>query len=173
MGGTGTSGAKPLELRIINKLPDAIFTLSNILADDGNTPIQIALFDVRSQSVVNNGPLSSIKVEIYALNGEFECEDWTEEEFQANILRQREGKEPLLNGDRFISLQNGVGFIKKLKFTDNSSWLRSRKIILGVKAVESASSCGASIKEGKSVPFVVKDNRGECKCLDEDSNYIN
>ncbi|XP_054800120.1 calmodulin-binding protein 60 B-like isoform X2 [Prosopis cineraria] len=159
----GTSGAKPLELRFINKPPETIFTLSNVIAEDEETPLQIALFDVRSQSVVSTGPLSSTKVEIFALNGELfsqRCEDCTEEEFNANVLTQREGKEPLLNGDRILTLKNGVGCISKIKFTDNSSWTRSRKFSLGAKALQ-LTSCGASIKEGVSKPFVVKDNRGE------------
>ncbi|XLT80054.1 hypothetical protein HN873_001807, partial [Arachis hypogaea] len=49
---------------------------------------------------------------------------------------------------------------KKLTLTDNSKWLRSRKFKLGANVVESTSS-RASIKEGTSEPFVIKDNRGE------------
>lgn len=161
----GTSGAKPLELRFINKLPDKIFTLSNILAEDEKTPLQVVLFDVRSQSVVTNGSLSSAKVEILALNGVF-CsngrENWTEEEFNASILRQREGREPLLKGDRFVTLKDGIGCIDDIKFTDNSRWVSNGKFMLGAKVVQST-SCGVSIKEGKSEPFVVRDIRGEGK----------
>ncbi|TKY52289.1 Calmodulin-binding protein 60 G [Spatholobus suberectus] len=159
---TGTSRATPFELRFINKLPDIIFTQSNIIGED-KTPIQIALFDVRDQSVVNVGPLSSIKVEICALNGEFGfngSEDWTEDDFNVNILREREGKRPLLNGDRFITLKNGVGSINKVMFTDNSRWIRSRKFRLGAKVVQPTAK-EANIKEGRSEPFVVKDYRGE------------
>ncbi|KAF7817959.1 calmodulin-binding protein 60 D-like [Senna tora] len=156
----GTSGAKPLELRFINKLADTIFTHSNIIAVDKETPLQIALYDVRSQSVVRNGPLSCIKVEICALDGEFRSEDWSVEEFHANILRQREDRGALLNGDRFISLQDGLGCITNMKFTDNSSWIRSQKFRLGVRVAQSF-SCGVSIKEGKTEPFRVKDYRGE------------
>ncbi|KAL1312944.1 hypothetical protein HN51_039521 [Arachis hypogaea] len=158
----GTSGAKPFQLCFINKLPDTIFTLSNIIAED-ESPLQIALFDVTSQSIVSEGPLSSIKIEICVLDGEFGSngsEDWTQGEFNGSILRQRDGKGPLLTGDRFITLKNGIGSVSKLTLTDNSRWLRSRKFRLGAKVVESTSS-GASIKEGSSEPFVVKDNRGE------------
>ncbi|XP_061371933.1 calmodulin-binding protein 60 B-like [Gastrolobium bilobum] len=158
----GISGAKPFQLRFPKKLPDTIFTMSKILAED-KSPLHIVLFDVRSQSVVNDGPLSSKKIEICALNGEFGSngsEDLNEGEFNANILRERDGKGPLLIGERFITLKNGVGCITKIIFTDNSRWLRSRKFRLGAKVVQPTSS-GENIKEGRSEPFVVKDNRGE------------
>ncbi|XP_028779520.1 calmodulin-binding protein 60 G isoform X2 [Neltuma alba] len=159
----GTSGAKPLELRFINEPPETTFAYSNVIAEDEETPLKIALFDVRSQSVVSNGPLSSTKVEIFALDGDFcskRCEDCTEEEFNANILSPREGKGSLLIGDRIITLKNGVGCITKLKFTDNSRWIRSRKFGLGAKVLQ-RTSCAGSIKEGVSKPLVVKDKRGE------------
>ncbi|KAH1138299.1 hypothetical protein AAZX31_10G140000 [Glycine max] len=157
-----TSRATPFELRFVTRTPDIIFTNSNVISED-KTSIQIALFDVRDQSVVNVGPLSSLKVEICALNGEFGSngsEDWTEGEFNANILRERDGRRPLLNGDRFITLKNGVGCVNKLVFTDNSRWIRSRKFRLGAKVVPPI-SIEANIKEGRSEPFVVKDYRGE------------
>lgn len=135
------------------------------MISEDKTPIQIALFDVRDQSVVNVGPLSSAKVEICALNGEFGfsgSEDWTEGEFNVNILRERDGRRPLLNGDRLITLKNGVGCINKVMFTDNSRWIRSRKFRLGAKVIQTTSN-EANIKEGRSEPFVVKDYRGECK----------
>lgn len=156
----GKSGARPLELCFINnKLPDPIFTRSDIIAND-ERPLQVALYDVGSKSIVNDGPLSSIKIEICALDGEFgSCgnDDWTEFEFNANKLRERDGKEPLLVGDRFITLKNGVASISKIIFTDNSRWLRCKKFRLGVKAVQN----GENIKEGRSQPFRVKDNRGQ------------
>lgn len=146
----------------INKSPDTIYTLSNIVAED-KSPLQIALFDVRSQTIVSDGPLSSIKIEICALKGEFGSygsEDWTETEFNANISRERDGKQPLLVGERFITLKNGVGCITKISFTDNSRWQRSRRFRLGAKVVQPTPH-GEDIKEGRSEPFVVKDNRGE------------
>ncbi|KAL2345625.1 hypothetical protein Fmac_006910 [Flemingia macrophylla] len=158
----GISGARPLKLCFINKLRDTIFTRSNVIAED-ETPLQIALFDVRSQSVVNDGPLSSLKIEIYVLDGDFGSygsEDWTEDEFNSNILREREGKEPLLIGEKIITLKNGVGCITKLAFSDNSRWQRSRKFRIGVRVLQPTSS-KEEIQEGRSEPFVVKDNRGE------------
>ncbi|KAK7337700.1 hypothetical protein VNO77_18285 [Canavalia gladiata] len=158
----GISGAKPLQLCFIKKLPGTIFTQSNVIAED-ESPLQIALFDVKSGSIVNDGSLSSLKIEICVLGGEFGSygsEDWTEDEFNANTIRERDGKRPLLVGERFITLKNGVGWIPKISFTDNSRWQRSGKFRLGAKVVQSTSN-RENIKEGRSEPFVVKDNRGE------------
>lgn len=160
----GISGAKPLKLCFINRLPETIFTRSSIIAEDKSS-LQIALFDVRTKSVVNEGPLSSLKLEICVLGGDFGSygsEDWTEKEFDSNILREREGKEPLLIGERFITLKNGVGCIPKLAFSDNSRWQRSRRFRIGIKVVQPTPN-GEKIQEGRSEPFVVKDNRGECE----------
>ncbi|OIV95080.1 hypothetical protein TanjilG_21470 [Lupinus angustifolius] len=153
------SGTKLFQLCFINKLPDKIFSLSNIKAED-KSPLQIALFDVNTKSIVNNGPLSSIKIEICALNGDFGSEDWTEVEFNANILKERKGKGLLVNGERFITLKNGVGCVTKITITDNSRWVKSRKFRLGAKIVKSI-SIGTNVKEGRSEAFVVKDSRGE------------
>ncbi|XP_058740516.1 calmodulin-binding protein 60 B-like isoform X2 [Vicia villosa] len=156
----GKSGARALELRFINnnKLPNTTFTKTNIISKD--EALQVALFDVRSKSIVNEGPLSSIKIEICPIKGDFEScddEDWTEAEFSDNILHERENKEPLLVGDRFVTLENGVASISKIMFTDNSGWVRGKKFSLGAKAMKN----GENIKEGRSQAFRVKDIRGE------------
>ncbi|KAL5135915.1 Calmodulin-binding protein 60 D [Glycine soja] len=151
VGEAGISGAKHLKLCFINKLPETIFTRSSIITKDESF-LQIALFDVRTESVVNDGPLSSLKIEICVLDGEFGshgCEDWTEDEFNSNILREREGKEPLLIGERFITLKGGVGCITKIAFSDNSRWQRSRRFRIGVKAVQPTSN-GEKIQEGRT-----------------------
>ena len=160
----GISGAKPFKLCFLNKLPKTIYTRSNIVAEDESL-LQIALFDVRTKSVVKEGPLSSLKIEICVLNGEFgsdDSEEWTEEEFNSNISREREGREPLLIGERFITLKNGVACITKIAISDNSRWQRSRRFRIGVKGVP-PTSIGEKIQEGRSEPVIVKDNRGECK----------
>jgi len=160
----GISGAKPLKLCFLNKLPKTIYTRSNIIAEDESL-LQIALFDLRTKSVVKEGPLSSLKVEICILNGEFGSdgsEEWTEDEFNSNISREREGREPLLIGERFITLENGVACIPKIAISDNSRWQRSRSFRIGVKGVPPNSN-GEKIQEGRSEPVIVKDNRGECE----------
>ncbi|XVF41795.1 hypothetical protein PTKIN_Ptkin01aG0309300 [Pterospermum kingtungense] len=156
------SRERSLQLRFVGKLPSTIFTGSKVEAEDGNI-IRIILVDPTSQIIVSSGPLSSIKVEIVVLNGEFgadEREDWTENEFNASVLREREGKRPLVTGDLSVTLVDGVGTVDNVTFTDNSSWIRSRKFRLGARVVQRVSG-EVTIREAMSEAFVVKDHRGE------------
>ncbi|XVF31444.1 hypothetical protein REPUB_Repub16aG0146600 [Reevesia pubescens] len=156
------SRGRRLQLRFVNKLPSIIFTGSKVEAVDCN-PFRIILVDATSQTMVSTGSLSSIKVEIVVLNGDFdvdEREDWTENEFNASVLREREGKRPLVTGDLNVTLVGGVGTVDNVIFTDNSSWIRSRKFRLGARIVQRISGEG-TIREARSEAFVVKDHRGE------------
>ncbi|XVE89583.1 hypothetical protein DITRI_Ditri20bG0007600 [Diplodiscus trichospermus] len=156
------SRGKSLQLRFVSKLPPNIFTGSKVEDEDGN-PIRIILVDATSQTMVSSGSLSSIKVEIVALNGDFgadERDDWTVDQFNASVLREREGKRPLVTGDLYVTLVDGVGSVDNVIFTDNSSWSRSRKFRLGARVVQ-RSSGEVTVREARSEAFVVKDHRGE------------
>jgi hypothetical protein len=155
-----------LQLRFVNKLPSTIFTGSRLEAEEGGGrgAIKVVLIDPNTNSLVTSGPLSSIKIEIVALDGEFGADDqdnWSEKEFSSNIVREREGKRPLVTGETVIILRGGVGILGgELAITDNSSWLRSRKFRLGARIVQKFSS-ELRIREARSEAFVVKDHRGE------------
>ncbi|XP_021283452.1 protein SAR DEFICIENT 1 [Herrania umbratica] len=156
------SRGRSLQLRFVDKLPPTIFTGAKVEAEEGN-PVRIVLVDATSNTIVTSGPLSSLKVEIVVLNGDFgadEREDWTETEFNASILREREGKRPLLTGDLNVTMADGVGTVENVIFTDNSSWIRSRKFRLGARIVQRISG-EVTIREARSEAFVVKDHRGE------------
>ncbi|KAF8038869.1 hypothetical protein BT93_B1426 [Corymbia citriodora subsp. variegata] len=158
----GTSEASSLRLQFVTKLPATIFTSCQIEAEDGN-PLKIELVDGRTSERVKSGPLSSMKIEIVVLNGDFgsdEGEDWTEKEFDCSITHAREGKRPLITGELTVVLQEGIGCLRNLIITDNSSWMRSRKFRLGVRAVQKVST-DIRIREARSETFVVKDHRGE------------
>ncbi|GLT47672.1 hypothetical protein SLA2020_213480 [Shorea laevis] len=151
-----------LRLQFIGKLPSTIFTGSKIEADDG-TPVKVVLLDPTNETIVSSGPLSSIKIEIVALDGDFgvdEHEDWTENEFNASLLREREGRRPLVTGELNVTLKDGVGTLGEVVFTDNSSWIRSRKFRLGARIVQRISG-EVTVREARSEAFVVKDHRGE------------
>lgn len=152
-----------MQLRFINKLPSTIFTGSRVEAEDG-APLQIILIDASTNNIVRSSPLSSIKIELLVLNGEFgsdDQEDWTEKEFNNYVVREREGKRPLVTGEINITLREGVGSLGDVVFTDNSSWIRCRKFRLAARVVAKAPS-EVRIREARSEPFVVKDHRGEC-----------
>ncbi|KAE8667034.1 Calmodulin-binding protein 60 B [Hibiscus syriacus] len=117
----------------------------------------------RSGHVVTTGPEASVKLDVVVLEGDFNNEDdefWTQEEFDTHVVKEREGKRPLLTGDLQVTLKEGVGTLGDLTFTDNSSWIRSRKFRLGLKV---ASGCceGIRAREAKTEAFTVKDHRGE------------
>ncbi|KAG4189111.1 hypothetical protein ERO13_A08G207000v2 [Gossypium hirsutum] len=156
------SRGRRLQLLFVDKPPSTIFTGSKVGTENGY-PIRIILVDATSQAIISSGYLSSIKVEIVALNGEFgtdERQDWTENEFNASVLREREGRRPLVTGDLNITLVDGVGTVDNVIFTDNSSWIRCRKFRLGARIVQ-RSAGEVTIREATSDAFKVMDHRGE------------
>ncbi|KAF9607204.1 hypothetical protein IFM89_033411 [Coptis chinensis] len=156
-----TSRSRSVQLHFITQLRNTLYTGNRIVGEDGE-PIQIVVLDANSKRIVTTGPLSSIKIEIVVLDGEFGSdakEDWTAEEFDACVIREREGRRPLVTGDLQVIIRGGVGYLGDLVFTDNSSWMRSRKFRLGATVV--SSSCSEEgIREGRSEAFIVKDHRG-------------
>jgi hypothetical protein len=109
------------------------------------------------------GPEASAKLDIVVLEGDFTADDeenWTQEDFENYVVRERDGKRPLLTGELSVNLKDGVGTLGELTFTDNSSWIRSRKFRLGVR-IASGTLEGVRIREAKTEAFTVKDHRGE------------
>lgn len=159
-----SSGASAWKLFFRNRLPSTLFTSSKVQSEDCE-PIKIVLMDTKTNQIITSGPMSSIKIQIVVLNGDFDAGDevnWTKKDFDACVIREREGKRPLVTGDLTLTLRNGVGELGNISFTDNSSWIRSRKFRLGAK-MEGRPE--VRVKEAKSEPFMVKDHRGECKFL--------
>ncbi|XP_062212877.1 calmodulin-binding protein 60 A-like isoform X2 [Phragmites australis] len=154
--------SKKLQLQFMTKLSLPIFTGSKI-EGEGSLNITIALVDALTRQVVASGKESLMKVEIVVLEGDFEAgedDNWTAQEFNNNIVREREGKRPLISGDVFVALIGGIGTAEELSFTDNSSWTRSRKFRLGVRTEDGCFN-GVRVREAKTESFVVKDHRGE------------
>ncbi|ESW35328.1 hypothetical protein PHAVU_001G226100 [Phaseolus vulgaris] len=157
----GSSGSKDLQLCFVNGLPQVIFTMGYLTAEGGGS-LEIELRYSASQQRVDKEELSTLKAQIYLLDGDFENEDWTAEEFDRKIVKPREGKGPLLKGKTDTKIEKGVGFInnRMVTVTDNSASTRTRTFRLGVRIVGSNSS-GARIREAISEPFRVKDKRGK------------
>lgn len=143
-----------------------IFTGGKVEGEQG-AAIHVVLVDRNTQRVVTSGPESSVKLDVVVLEGDFNNEDdegWTQEEFDSHVVKEREGKRPLLTGELQVTLKEGVGTLGDLTFTDNSSWIRSRKFRLGMK-VASGFCEGMRIREAKTEAFTVKDHRGECRFM--------
>ncbi|XP_020100462.1 calmodulin-binding protein 60 B-like [Ananas comosus] len=151
-----------LQLHFRSRLSLPLFTGGKVEGEQG-AAIHVVLLDASTNCVVTTGPESCAKLDIVVLEGDFNNEDdegWTEEEFESHVVKEREGKRPLLTGDLHVNLKEGVGTMGEITFTDNSSWIRSRKFRLGLKV--SLGFCeGTRIREGKTEAFTVKDHRGE------------
>ncbi|KAL0535578.1 hypothetical protein IC582_029914 [Cucumis melo] len=151
------------QLYFVNNLPSTIFTGSKI-TDVESQPLRIAVeVGGEDPSLL---PISALlKIEIVVLDGEFasgDREDWTAEEFNASIVKERSGKRPLLHGEMNVVLRHCAATIGDLEFTDNSSWIRSRKFRLGARIVSGSDRDKfPRIREAITEPFVVKDHRGE------------
>ncbi|KAI8543578.1 hypothetical protein RHMOL_Rhmol08G0229600 [Rhododendron molle] len=155
--------SRSLQLQFLPKISRPIFTGSRIEGEDCST-LTVALVDGLTGQVVYSGPESSAKVEIVVLEGDFDGDErgnWTLEEFNNNIVRERVGKKPLLTGDLFLALEAGIGLVGEVSFTDNSSWTRSRKFRLGARVVDNFE--GVRVKEAKTESFIVRDHRGESR----------
>nr|CAB3472324.1 unnamed protein product [Digitaria exilis] len=140
-----------------------IFTGSKIEDDAGN-PLEIILVDVETGAHV--ALPQAVRVELVPLFGDFPPdgrEDWGPEEFQKGVVKEREGKRPLLTGEVALTMRDGRVTVSELQFTDNSSWVRCRKFRIGVRAVPVSVGGfdGARIQEAMTEPFVVRDHRGE------------
>lgn len=153
-----------MQLHFKSRLSLPLFTGGKVEGEQG-AAIHIVLVNANMGRVVTTGPESSVKLDIVVLEGDFNNEDdegWTQEEFDSHVVKEREGKRPLLHGDLQVTLKEGVGTLGELTFTDNSSWIRSRKFRLGLK-VASGFCVGIRVREAKTEAFTVKDHRGECK----------
>lgn len=151
-----------LQLQFRTRLSLPLFTNGKVEGEQG-AAVHIVLIDASTGQLVTTGPGSSARLDIVVLEGDFNNEDdenWAEEEFESHVVKEREGKRPLLTGDLQVTLKDGVGTLGELTFTDNSSWIRSRQFRLGLKV---ASGCceGFRIREAKTEAFTVKDHRGE------------
>lgn len=155
------SEPRSLQLQFSNNLSLPVFTGTRIEGEECSS-LRVTLIDALTGKTVNSGPESLAKVEIVVLEGDFDGDEgdhWTPEEFKNNIVREREGKKPLLTGDVFLYLKEGIGLVGEISFTDNSSWTRSRKFKLGARIVDNRD--GTRIREAKTESFIVRDHRGE------------
>ncbi|KAI4344387.1 hypothetical protein L6164_011621 [Bauhinia variegata] len=151
-----------LQLHFKSRLSLPLFTGGKVEGEQG-AAIHVVLVDANTGTVITSGPEASMKLDVVVLEGDFnneDDEDWSQEEFESHVVKEREGKRPLLTGDLQVALKEGVGTLGELTFTDNSSWIRSRKFRLGLKVVSGFCE-GMRIREAKTEAFTVKDHRGE------------
>lgn len=147
-----------LQLKFLNNLSLPVFTSARIEGDEGQA-IRVGLVDPATGQIVSSGPASSAKLEVFVVEGDLD--NWTAEDIRNNIVRERQGKKPLLSGNVFAVLNDGIAVMDEISFTDNSSWTRSRKFRLAVRMVDQFDL--VKVREAVTESFVVRDHRGECK----------
>ncbi|KAF9680677.1 hypothetical protein SADUNF_Sadunf06G0146500 [Salix dunnii] len=151
-----------LQLHFRTRMPTHLFTGGKVEGEQG-AAIHVVLLDASTGTVVQTGPESAAKLNVVVLEGDFNeeaDEDWAMEHFESHEVKEREGKRPLLTGDLQVTLTEGVGTLGEITFTDNSSWIRSRKFRLGVKVAPGYCE-RYRVREAKTQAFAVKDHRGE------------
>ncbi|XP_056171729.1 calmodulin-binding protein 60 D-like [Syzygium oleosum] len=151
-----------LQLQFKTRLSLPLFTGQKLEGEHG-APIVVILINANTGDIVESGPESSVKLDVVVIDGDFKKEDddyWTKEEFEKYVVKEREGKRPLLTGNLEVILKGGTGVLGELAFTDNSSWNRSKKFRLGLRV--SPGYCeNIRICEAKTEAFTVKEHRGE------------
>uniref|UniRef100_A0A0D9XV67 Calmodulin-binding protein n=1 Tax=Leersia perrieri TaxID=77586 RepID=A0A0D9XV67_9ORYZ len=150
---TCESQGQVFQLRFLNKLNPLVYTKDKITAEDG-AAIKIAIF--QNNQIVKSGPLSSARIEILALEGDFinvVPDNWTECQFDRRIASFPQG--PVLGGLCQIKLQNGEASSSEISFNVPSSKTASGKFILAAR-VHSSDKPGFRIMEALMNPVVVQ-----------------
>ncbi|XP_025805318.1 uncharacterized protein LOC112884175 isoform X2 [Panicum hallii] len=140
-----------------------VYTMTRLEADDG-TAIKVAIIERLENNrtnIVRFGPLSSVRVEVVALHGNFNAkseECWSPEEFNKHIVFGREKRAQLLTGNLTLKLNGGEALLENAIFTDNSSFTSTMTFRLGLRLVQPS---GERVLEGVTKPFRVKERRVE------------
>ncbi|XP_074275202.1 calmodulin-binding protein 60 C-like isoform X2 [Silene latifolia] len=144
-----------LHLKFAGNLPESksLFTKEDI--KDQGASLKVELHDQYGHKVVV-GPESSAKIKIFVVAGDFESEDG-DEDISKHVVTPREGKPPLLKGESEILLSKGVASVDEIAFTDNSTFVRSKKFKLGAQVIKGVSP--GVIKGAVSDAFRVKEHR--------------
>ncbi|CAI7854562.1 unnamed protein product [Closterium sp. NIES-54] len=127
--------SRKLRLAFRSKLALPLYTGARVEGEGGQA-VHVVLQHADTGQTAMDLAESNGKLEVVVLEGDFNKpidDDWTQEEFEQNVVKEREGKRPLLTGEVTFNLKDGVGTLGDLCFTDNSSWIRSRKFRLGVR----------------------------------------
>ncbi|KAK8943161.1 hypothetical protein KSP39_PZI009559 [Platanthera zijinensis] len=105
------SDGRSLQLLFKSRFSLPIFTGGRVEGEQGAS-IHVVLIDANIGHVITSEPDSSAKLDIVVLEDDFnnaDDEDSTDEEFENHVVKEREGKRPLLTDDLQVTLKEGVG----------------------------------------------------------------
>uniref|UniRef100_A0A0E0MNB5 Calmodulin-binding protein-like n=1 Tax=Oryza punctata TaxID=4537 RepID=A0A0E0MNB5_ORYPU len=150
------------QLMFLNELKP-VYTLMKLEAKDG-PGLKVAIverLENNQMRIVRFGHLSSAKVEVVVLHGNFNAkneEQWAPEDFSKQIVCGREKSAQLLTGNLTLKLNGGEALLENATFTDNSSFTSTKKFRLGLRLVNDSED---RVLEGITEPFRVKERRVE------------
>jgi Calmodulin binding protein-like len=158
-------------LRFANFLPAEVF-MNRPLVDADNNPLQIELVNIESGEICT-GALSSLKVEIFVVRGDFPSNYRKLKTCKALSPRNKATIPLLVQASTTKTARKGLSCKKKFtvklhngravvrgKITDNSSWVRSKMFKLVARAVK-GSYQEKAIKVALSEAFAVKESKLE------------
>uniref|UniRef100_A0A0D9Y086 Uncharacterized protein n=1 Tax=Leersia perrieri TaxID=77586 RepID=A0A0D9Y086_9ORYZ len=156
----GEAQSKSLRLRFLNKMKLPVYHDDEIKAEN-NKAIRIGIFN--GEQMIKSGPLSNVKLEILALEGNFSggsMGSWTSEEFNEHRACTRDGRDNVLAGECTVHLINGEACLGAIKFREGSCRARKGKFILAARVCD-GERIGVQVQEAVMVPVVVQDRRNK------------
>ncbi|KAJ9559856.1 hypothetical protein OSB04_005016 [Centaurea solstitialis] len=151
---SSTSGSQALQMRFLNGISLPVST-GRVIKGEKDEPFRVALVN-ETGKVVSTGAGAAATVEIVALAGgcnDDEVGNWSSDEFNSKVVDNWNGKK-VLQGNTFLNLKEGIGYVDKISFTQNSNWKASTNFRLGARFVNAV-----FVKEAKTESFVVSDKR--------------
>ncbi|KAG2656912.1 calmodulin-binding protein 60 E-like isoform X2 [Panicum virgatum] len=117
----------------------------------------------RDDQIITSGHLASLTVEIVALESDHSCKgEWTEEDFDRQIRKSRDGGESVLDGERLVKLVNGKASLGNIRFKEGSTGTRTREFVLAARVCRSENIEGPRVEEAfMHPPFTVKVERSK------------
>ncbi|CAO2149640.1 unnamed protein product [Urochloa humidicola] len=137
-------------------LKTTIYTNTPLLGQSNNGGIEIAICE--DGQIITSGRLASLTVEIVAFEKDHTCKGkWTEEDFDCQIRKSRDGQGSVLDGECRVNLVNGKASLGNVHFKEGSTGTRSREFVLAARVCRSEN---IRVQEAfMDPPFVVKSER--------------
>ncbi|XP_073127209.1 calmodulin-binding protein 60 D-like isoform X2 [Henckelia pumila] len=143
---------KNMELRFSNKISQPTLTCHEIKGDQGNTCVEVALFDSSTGKKVDVGPVAFASIQLFVLaQGTDDC---TGEGFNEKIVRVEGNKLPLLTVN-LCQLQGGSCVLEGVKFRHHATKVKPTVFRLGARIVGTFDGI-INVKEAKTESFPVK-----------------
>jgi len=139
----GPDTTQKLKLKFNGSLSDTIHIQKSLLGYSKGGPIEIEI--CRGDQTITSGDLSSLEVEIVALKKGHTCKhDWTEEDFDHQIIRSGQGLN-VLDGKTIVQLHLGKASLRdNIHFKEGSHQTGVQSFILAARVSRSTNIIGTA-----------------------------